>query len=301
MFEARQIVAAAKKYNRLVQHGTNSRSGGARTGIKYIRDGLIGDVYMARGLCFKWRDTIGRAPVQPVPAGVHYDLWLGPAPVHEFTRNRFHYNWHWFWDYGNGDLGNQGIHQVDVCRWGLGVTYPTKVNATGGHFMFDDDQETPNTLIASFEFDKNGKRVMMEFAVRHWITNREANISPGDENCVGATFYGSKGYLTIDAEDFGKYATYLGRKQEPGPSGGDIGNNWANFVTALRSGKHSDLNAPIEEGAISTTLVHLANISYRLGRSLNFDAASYSCTGDDEANRMFRREYRAPFVVPDNV
>ena len=301
MFEARQIVAAAKKYNRLVQHGTNSRSGGARAGIQHIRDGLIGDVYMARGLCFKWRDTIGRKPVEPVPAGVNYDLWLGPAPQHEFTRNRFHYNWHWFWDYGNGDLGNQGIHQVDVCRWGLGVTYPTKVNATGGHFMFDDDQETPNTLIASFEFDKNGKKVMMEFAVRHWMTNHEANISPDDSNCVGATFYGSKGYLTIDAEDFGKYATYLGRKQEPGPSGGDIGNNWENFVTALRSGKSSDLNAPIEEGAISTTLVHLANISYRLGRSLRFDSATYSCTGDEEANRMFRREYRQPFVVPESV
>ncbi|MEO8662839.1 MAG: Gfo/Idh/MocA family oxidoreductase [Bryobacteraceae bacterium] len=301
MFEARQIVAAAKKYNRLVQHGTNSRSGGARAAIGHLREGLIGDVYMARGLCFKWRDTIGHKPAEPVPAGVHYDLWLGPAPQREFTRNRFHYNWHWNWDYGNGDLGNQGIHQVDVCRWGLGVTYPTKVSATGGHFMFDDDQETPNTLIASYEFNKGGKKVMMEFAVRHWITNKEAALGAGDTNCVGATFYGSKGYMAIDAEDFGKYQTFLGRKQEPGPAGSEIGDNWANFIAALRSGKHSDLNAPIEEGAISTTLVHLANISYRLGRSLNFDETTYSCTGDEEANRMFRRDYRAPFVVPEAV
>jgi predicted dehydrogenase len=121
MFEAKQIVAAAQKYNRLVQHGTNCRSNISREAIQHMRDGLIGEVYMARGLCFKWRDTIGRKPVEPVPEGVHYDLWLGPAPEHAFTENRFHYNWHWFWDYGNGDLGNQGIHQVDVARWGLGV------------------------------------------------------------------------------------------------------------------------------------------------------------------------------------
>ncbi len=302
MFEARQIVAAAKKYKRLVQHGTNSRSSGAaREAVQHLRDGLIGDVYMARGLCFKHRDTIGHKPVEPVPSGVHYDLWLGPAPQHAFTRNRFHYNWHWFWDYGNGDLGNQGIHQVDVCRWGLGVKYPVKVSAIGGHFMFDDDQETPNTLTAAFEFDKNGKKVMMEFEVRHWWSNKEAGISPDDSNCVGATFYGSKGYLSIDAEDFGRYRTFLGKNHDPGPSGTDLGNNWANFITAVRSGNHSDLNAPIEEGAISTTLVHLANISYRLGRTLQFDADSYSCIGDKEANAMFRREYRKPFVVPESV
>src|SRR5690349_9666736 len=163
MFEARQIVAAAKKYNRLVQHGTNSRSGAARDAVKQLREGVIGDVYLARGLCFKWRDTIGHKPVEPVPPGVHYDLWLGPAPVHEFTRNRFHYNWHWFWDYGNGDLGNQGIHQVDVCRWGLGVKYPTKVSAIGGHMMFDDDQETPNVLTSSFEFNDGGKKRLLVF------------------------------------------------------------------------------------------------------------------------------------------
>jgi predicted dehydrogenase len=305
MFEARQIVAAAQKYNRLVQHGTNCRSGIAREGIQKLNEGVIGDVYMARGLCYKWRDTIGRKPVEPVPAGVHYDLWLGPAPEHEFTRNRFHYNWHWFWDYGNGDLGNQGIHQVDVARWGLGVKYPTKISAMGGHFMFDDDQETPNTIAATYEFDVAGKKKFMEFEVRHWITNHEAAINEtgaGKEvNTVGAIFYGSKGYMVITDEDHATYYTFLGREQQPGPSGHDQGNNWANFIDALRTRKHSDLNAPIEEGAISTTLVHLANISYRLGRTLNFDAESYSCVGDSEANAMFRRQYRAPFVVPEKV
>jgi predicted dehydrogenase len=258
---------------------------------------------MARGLCFKWRDTIGRKHVEPVPPGVHYDLWLGPAPDHAFTQNRFHYNWHWFWDYGNGDLGNQGIHQVDVCRWGLGVKYPTKVTATGGHFMFDDDQETPNTLNAAFEFDDNGKKKMMVFEVRHWMSNHESGIGEDGRapNTVGAAFYGSKGRLSIWDEDHGRYQSYLGRDSQPGPSGIDIGNNWANFIAALRTRRPEDLNAPIEEGAISTTLVHLANISYRVGRTLHFDAAGYAIRGDVEATHMFRREYRKPFVVPEKV
>jgi predicted dehydrogenase len=248
MFEARQIVAAAKKYDRVVQQGTQQRSAIGREAVRQMREGLIGDLYMARGLCYKRRDTIGRKPVAPVPDGVHYDLWLGPAPQREFTANRFHYNWHWFWDYGNGDIGNQGIHQVDMARWGLGVKYPTKVSAMGGHFMFDDDQETPNDLSVSFEFNDGGAK-----------------------------------------------------KQKPGPSGSDLGNHFANFIDVVRSRKHADLNAPVEEGAISTALVHLANISYRLGRTLHFDAASYSCTGDAEANRMFKRTYRKPFVVPEKV
>ncbi|PYT23539.1 MAG: gfo/Idh/MocA family oxidoreductase [Acidobacteria bacterium] len=306
MFEARQIVAAAQKYNRMVQHGTNCRSGVAREAVQKLQEGAIGDLYMSRGLCFKWRDTIGRKPAEPVPAGVHYDLWLGPAPEHDFTRNRFHYNWHWFWDYGNGDFGNQGIHQVDVARWGLGVKYPTKVSAMGGHFMFDDDQETPNDLTATYEFDDGGKKKYMTFEVRHWISNHEAgiNVESGphkDTNTVGAMFYGSRGYMVITDEDHGTYYSFLGREQEPGPGRKELGNNWANFIDAVRSRKHSDLNAPIEEGAISTTLVHLANISYRLGRTLRFDAASYSCLGDKEANAMFRRKYREPFVVPENV
>ena len=300
MFEARQISVAMKKYGRLVQHGTNSRSGIAREAIGKMNAGLLGDVYMARGLCFKWRDTIGRAPVEAVPAGVHYDLWQGPAPEHPFTRNRFHYNWHWFWTYGNGDLGNQGIHQLDVARWGLGVTYPTKVSATGGHMMFDDDQETPNVITASFEFDDGQKKKLLNFEVRHWMTNHEAGMGSDGKspNTVGTIFYGSKGYLAIWDEDHGRYESYLGKEQAQGPSGHDLGNHWANFIAALRSRKASDLNAPIEEGAISTMLLHLANISDRVGRTLYFDSATLTCKNDVEANAQFQRRYRAPFVVP---
>jgi predicted dehydrogenase len=169
MFESRQVVAAARKYDRIVQHGVNARSSpGIIEAERKLRDGVVGDLYMSRGLCFKWRDTIGTKPVEPVPAGVNYDLWLGPAPQREFTQNRFHYNWHWFWDYGNGDFGNQGVHEVDICRWLFGVKYPTKVSAAGGKFMFEDDQETPNTLVVTYEFDEGGQKKMMIFEVRHW-------------------------------------------------------------------------------------------------------------------------------------
>jgi len=303
MFEAKQITAAARKYNHLlVQHGTQNRtSPSVRDAIAKLHDGLIGEIYMARGLCFKWRDTIGRAQEEPVPAGVHYDSWIGPAPVRPFTKNRFHYNWHWQWDYGNGDIGNQGPHQSDICRWGLGVTYPNKVSALGGHFMFDDDQETPNVITASYEFrDAAGRQKHMVFEVRHWMSNHEAGLDGGivhDSNTIGAIFYGSKGYLAI--EENGRYQTWLGRDYAHGPAGFHEASHFENFIAALRSGKATDLNAPIEEGAISTTLVHLANISYRLGRTLYFDAENYRCEGDEEATAMFRRKYRAGFEVPE--
>jgi predicted dehydrogenase len=304
IFEARQLVAAAKKYNRMVQHGTNGRSSPSmQRAVQQLRDGVIGYVYLSRGLCFKTRDTIGRTPISDVPSGVHYDLWLGPAPKREFTKNRFHYNFHYFWDYGNGDFGNQGAHQMDAARWLLGVKYPTKVSAIGGHFMFDDDQETPNTLTATYEFNESGKKKMLVFEVRHWLTNGEADIPRrSDSAAVGNIVYGSNGYLSTGAG----VKIYVGKELQPAAapsSGGEraMGDNWANFIQAVRSRKTSDLNAPIEEGAISVTLIHLANISYRLGRTLHFDPVTMSCKGDSEANRMFTRNYRAPFVVPEKV
>jgi predicted dehydrogenase len=219
MFEAKQIVAAARKYNRIVQQGSQSRSAPAlQEAVQKMRTGLLGDIYMARGLCYKWRPSIGHTPVEPVPPGVHYDLWLGPATDHAFTRNRFHYNWHWFWDYGNGDLGNQGIHEVDIARWGLGVKYPKKVSAIGGHFMFDDDQETPNTLNGVFEFDDHGKTKMMVFEVRHWMSNHEADIGENekkDPNTIGNLFYGSNGCMAIDG--YTHYRTWLGKSRSPAP------------------------------------------------------------------------------------
>jgi len=301
VFESQQIVAAARKYDRIVQQGSQSRSSPAlQEAVQRLKDGEFGEVYMARGLCYKWRDTILKTPVSPVPAGVDYDLWTGPAPLREFTKNRFHYNWHWFWDTGNGDLGNQGIHEVDIARWGLGVTHPTKVSAIGGKFMFDDDQETPNTISASYEFDVDGKKKMMTFEVRHWISPHEAGINgekPG--NTIGNQFYGSKGYLVID--NYNKYYSFMGKEQTPGPTATKRDEHWANFIGAVRSRKRQDLTAEIEEGALSCNLMHLANISYRLGRTLHWDAKSMTVVNDPEANKMLTRAYRAPFIVPKHV
>jgi predicted dehydrogenase len=301
VFESRQIVAAARKYNRVVQMGSQSRSSPAlQEAVQKMRAGEFGDIYMARGLCFKARNTIGKTPVEPVPPGVDYDMWTGPAQLRPFTKNRFHYNWHWFWDTGNGDLGNQGIHEVDIARWGLGVTHPTKVSAIGGKFMFDDDQETPNTLNAAYEFNVNGKPKMMEFEVRHWYSNHEAGIS-GDRpgNTIGNTFYGADGYLVI--ENYNKYYSFLGKEHKPGPSRTDRDHHFENFIGAVRSRKREDLNAEIEEGAMSCVLVHLANISYRLGRTLHWDEKTWTVKNDPEANKMLTRNYRAPYIVPAKV
>jgi predicted dehydrogenase len=325
-WEGRQLVRAAEKYNRIVQHGTNSRSGQAIIeGMQKMQDGLIGDVYLSRGLCYKWRNTIGHAPEAPVPSGVHYDLWTGPAPLKPFTKNRFHYNWHWVWDTGNGDFGNQGIHELDVARWGLGVKYPNRIAAIGAHVMFDDDQTTPNVLNVAYHFDMpDGKTRLLEFEVRHWCTNHEAQIGTpafgggevpvalgsapqakgkkGPENTVGNIFYGSKGYLAMNGYD--SYKSWIGEEQEPGPHASAGGNNWANFIACVRSRKKEDLNAPIEEGLISCTLLHLGNASYRVGRTLQFDPAKQEVIGDKEAASLLRdgdRGYRKPYVVPENV
>jgi predicted dehydrogenase len=301
IFESRQIVAAARKYDRIVQQGSQSRSSPAlQEAVQRMAAGELGDVYMARGLCYKRRDTIEHKPVSAVPPGVDYDLWTGPAPKREFTMNRFHYNWHWMWDTGNGDLGNQGIHEVDIARWGLGVTHPTKVSAIGGKFMFDDDQETPNTLSASYEFNVKGVPKMMTFEVRHWISPHEAGINgekPG--NTIGNQFYGSKGYLVID--NYNKYYSFMGQDQKPGPGATAPDKHWENFIAAVRSRKRTDLNAEIEEGALSCNLMHLANISYRVGRTLQWDQKTMTCVGDPEANKLLTRAYRTPFVVPQNV
>ena len=164
-FEGRKLVEAAKKYRVLVQDGAEQRSNPcAQTMATFLQEGGLGEVYLAKGLCYKWRQTIGRRMDEPVPRGVHYDLWLGPAPQRPFNRNRFHYEWHWNWDYGNGDMGNQGVHEMDIARWGLGVKLPTKISAIGGHFMFDDDQQTPNVLMAMLRVPQSRGRRRQEEA-----------------------------------------------------------------------------------------------------------------------------------------
>ena len=238
---------------------------------------------------------------------------MGPAPEKPFTKNRFHYNWHWQWDYDNGDMGNQEIHEMDVARMDLGITLPTRISAIKRHFMFNDDQETPNQLMATFEFpNENGvgdRKKMLQFEVRHWISDRggldfktEADSSntymTSSDNTVGNTFYGSDGIMK---KDVNHWETFMGKEQVSGASGSGLGNHYQNFIDCIRANDKSLNNAPIEEGFYSCALIHMANISYRLGRTLNFDPVTMKFIADEQANAMLTKEYRKNFEVPDKV
>ncbi|WP_337175772.1 Gfo/Idh/MocA family oxidoreductase [Paludisphaera sp.] len=289
--EGRRIVEAARHYNRIVQTGTQCRSHKAvRDAIDFIRSGKLGEVYMAKGLCYKPRGSIGHKPDGPVPAGVDFNLWLGPAPERPFNPNRFHYNWHWFWDTGNGDLGNQGIHQMDIARWGLDKNeFPKAVTSSGGRFGYKDDGETPNTISSFFEFgDKE-----LQFEVRGLITNAELDVK------IGNIYYGTEGILAIDG--YNTWRTYFGPNLEQGPNGKGGGDHFANFLNAVRARDHKLLNADIEEGHLSSAYCHLGNIAYQLGRKLQINPASESFINDPEADAMLTRQYREPFVVPAKI
>jgi len=289
--EGRRIVDAARHYNRIVQTGTQCRSHKAvQDAVAFVRSGKLGEVYMAKGLCYKPRGSIGHKPDGEVPKGVDFDIWLGPAPERPFNPNRFHYNWHWFWDTGNGDLGNQGIHQMDVARWGIGKQeFPKSVMSSGGRFGYKDDGETPNTLSTFFEFDD----VELQFEVRGLVTNPELDVK------IGNIFYGTEGVLAISG--YNTWSTFFGPDLKPGEGGKGGGDHYANFLKAVRARDHKLLNADIEEGHLSSAYCHLGNIAYRLGRKLHINPASESFVNDSEADALLTRDYRAPFVVPAKI
>ena len=307
LWEGRKMVEAARRYGCLVAVGFQNRSIDAvRAAMKFLHEGGLGEIYMARGLCFKPRDSIGRRVNEPVPDGVHYDLWLGPAPRRPFNRNHFHYEWHWNWTYGAGDIGNQGPHQFDIARWGLGEhEHPRRITSSGGYFKWDSDQQTPNTQTATLEY-ADGK--LLQFEVRGLYTNHEDGIR------IGNLFFGTEGWMHLNGSS---WKTYFGRKNEPGPSsesaeeyadpadlaGTGGGGHFANFIHALRTGDRAKLTSDIEEGFVSTALPHLANIAYRTGAVLTFDGATERFTGHmaGQANRLLSRDYREPYVVPRHV
>jgi predicted dehydrogenase len=289
--EGRRMVEAARKYERVVQTGTQCRSHqGIQDAMAFLHSGKLGHVYMAKGLCYKPRGSIGHKADAPVPQGVDYDIWLGPAPQRPFNPNRFHYNWHWFWDYGNGDLGNQGIHQMDLARWGLGKSeLPKAVVASGGRFGYSDDGQTPNTLHVSYEFDD----CELQFEVRGLLTNDEAKVKIGD------IFYGTEGIVAIGSYD--SWQSFLGPRLEKGPGSSGGGDHFANFVKAVKARDPKLLNADIEQGHLSSAYCHLGNIAYRLGRKLHVNPSTESFNGDSEADALLTREYRAAFVVPSKI
>jgi predicted dehydrogenase len=305
IFEGHQMIAAARKHKRMMQVGSQSRSTPLKMeAMKLLHDGAIGKIYLAKALCFKRRKSIGVTPAEPVPAGVNWDIFLGPAPVRPFTKNRFKYNWHWFWDTGNGDIGNQGVHEMDIARWGLGLPDARHeglktIYCTGGKFAYVDDQETPNTQLATFDY--GDKQIVFE--VRGILTNGESGMT-GKGNVVGNLFLGSDGILEVD--DSG-YRVYKGedrvatiQKKRERNSGGDentTGLHMTNFLNAVKSRNHKDLTAEIEIGASSAALCHMANIAYRTGRQLKWDVAKEQFIGDSDANKMLTRDYRKPYVV----
>jgi predicted dehydrogenase len=293
MQEGRQMIAAARRYARMVQVGSQGRSADYRKrAIQKLKEGAIGQVYLAKGLCFKRRPSIGRTPVEPVPAGLDWDQFLGPSPAVPFTMNRFRYNWHWFWTTGNGDIANQGAHEMDFARWALDLQSPRKIVSTGGKFVYDDDQETPNTQLA--EFDYGDRQIVFE--VRGLPTLPEENVM------IGNLFLGSEGLMAVDQTG---YRIYHGASKEKvfeekiDPAVAvDPAPHFSNLLDAVRKRDSAILHAPIEEGVASANLCHLANASYRLGRLLRMESSPWKVAGDSEAERLLSGSHRAPYTMP---
>ncbi|NLA48247.1 MAG: gfo/Idh/MocA family oxidoreductase, partial [Bacteroidales bacterium] len=305
VWEGRKMVEAARKYNVRVQVGYQNRSiPNVMEAIRFMHNGGIGKVYLARGLCYKPRDSFGIAPDSQPPASLHYDMWLGPAQWRPYNEKRGHYNWHWFWDTGNGDTGNQGPHQFDIARWGLNRNeHPIKIYSTGGIYGIDPKecaQETPNTQASVFKYADGS---ILEFETRGRFTNPESSLGIQ----IGNMFLGTEGYVEINGS---QWKAYRQREREPF-AGSDIGerpvdlmqapgggSHYANFLEAIRAGNNDLLHCDILEGYMSTCLPSLANISYLLGRELTFDGTKEKFVKDKEADKMLTREYRKPYVVP---
>jgi len=277
--EGEWMVEAARKHGRRVQMGNQRRSWPkVQEAIQLVRGGELGRVYAARAWYTNTRPSIGRGKPTAPPEGLDYDLWQGPAPRRAFRDNYLHYNWHWFWHWGNGELGNNGIHMIDVCRWGLGVDYPLQVTSTGGRYRYEDDQETPDTNVVSYTFDE-GKSITWE--------GLSCNRMPGGQP-ADVLFLGEKGGLAIEG---GGYTVYDPAGKEvrkvAGPGGDAV--HIANFLAGVRG--EAPLNSEIEEGHRSTLLCHLGNIAYRTGRALKCDSQTGRILGDREAMSFWRREY----------
>ena len=310
IWEGRKMIEAARKYNKQVQVGFQSRSvTNVREAIKFLHEGGIGEVYMARGLCIKPRDSFGIAKDSTPPATLHYDEWLGPAPYRPYNEKRGHYNWHWFWDTGNGDTGNQGPHQFDIARWGLNKNeHPVSVYSSGNIYGISPDecaQETPNTQISIAKYS-DGK--ILEFETRGRYSNAESSL----DTRIGNIFYGTEGYLELNG---GNWKAFRKREKEPfavskenrqeEASDSLVGSSdtahWINFLQAVRSGNKDTLHCDINEGFHSSAVPLLANISYRLGRELKFRGDQERFVNDHEADKMLSDTYRDPYVIQNEI
>lgn len=310
LFEGRQMVAAARKYKRMVQHGTQNRSSpNIMEGIAKLKEGAVGDLYMARGIDYKLRGNLGTITPSPVPEGLNWDQWLGPKPLRPYSQF-WHRRWYWNLELSSGCFANQAVHELDILRWGLGLEdHPTEVTAVGGKYVHEDDRTSPTHVAMTYRFAESEPMVTYEH--RSWYTNAEAGfrdkypfVQPNFP--VGTIFFGTEGYMIFP--DYSSYHTFLGPNCEPGPSKAEQGHPMAdlphfqNWIAAVRSRKHTDLHADIEEGHKSQTFCLLARTAYEVGRHLQFDPATEKVVGDEEADTLLNKPvYREPYVVPKEV
>ena len=302
--EGQLLVQAARRNDRVVQHGTQQRSSRATAGaIQMLREGIIGEVLSAKAWNIQKRDNIGHAQPSTPPKGFDYDTWIGPAAMVPFQKNRHHYNWHWWHDFGTGDMGNDGVHDLDYAVWGLGVeTHPSRIVSLGGKYFHDDDQQFPDTQTAVFEFDGDGSfgsKRQLVFEMRLWDTNYPFNVDSGAEyyGTEGKMFYSKRGKLQV-------WDRRNRRIDKPKPKNEiplKIANHVEDFIDAIRTARRP--NADIEIGFRSAALCHLANIANRLGRMVNFDPSAETVIGDEEARAMLTRKYRegGHWAVPEGA
>lgn len=283
--EGPAMSAAARRHGRIVQSGLPHRSGAHfQTAVSLVTSGEIGNVKLARAWAVHRRKPIGRKPDAPAPEKVDYDRWLGPAAKRPFQPNRFHHNWQWFWDYGSGELGAWGVQLLDLARWGLGVGLPLRVAATGGVYYLNDDRQTPDTLSVQYSFP----RASIVWEHRQWsnhgIEGRSAAVA----------FYGDQGTLIVDR---GGWKIYGRRNGLSGEASDSQTPHLRNFIDCIKS--RSTPAADIEVGQLSSTLCHLGNLSYRLGREVAFDPSAMDFGWDGEANALAAVEHREPWALVD--
>jgi predicted dehydrogenase len=297
--EGRLMVEAARKNNVVIQHGTQSRSNpGRRQAVQMLREGMIGDVLVAKHVNSQRRANIGRQTASEPPDYLDYDLWVGPAEWMPYQSNFVHYHWHWFYNFGTGDIGNDGVHGIDVARWGLGVTtHPSFVTGYGSKLFFDDDQQFPDTYTITYEYPGDGKigdKRLLIYEQRIWSPYRQ------DAEGNSIFFYGTTGMMTIGrggTRVFGQNNQLI-RHEEP-VSGGDA--HQRDFLDAIQDRSRRP-NADIEVGHLSSSLCHLGNIVSRAAGSIRFDPQTEQVLGDKEANQLLVREYReGHWAVPPGI